>query len=173
MCHCTHLLFKIIRSECRNIGSVGEYLMNIHEINNEYGYEGYEYLDEVLEIALKHEHVENASFSIIFVGNEEIQKINREYRGIDRVTDVISFALEDFNDGITDETRLLGDIYVCIPRMKEQALEYGHSEKRELSFLCVHGLLHLLGYDHTKSKEEEKIMFSLQEEILNEAGISR
>lgn len=147
--------------------------MNNYQINDEYGYEGYDYLDHVLEIALEHEKVKNATFSIIFVGNEEIQTINRDYRGKDKITDVISFALEDFDDGIQEETRMLGDIYVCIPRMKEQALEYGHSEKRELSFLCVHGLLHLLGYDHTKSKEEEEIMFSLQEEILNEAGISR
>ena len=147
--------------------------MNNYQINDEYGYEGYDYLKSVLDIALKHEEVKNATFSIIFVGNEEIQTINRDYRGKDKITDVISFALEDFDDGIPEETRMLGDIYVCIPRMKEQAIEYGHSEKRELSFLCVHGLLHLLGYDHTKSKEEEKIMFTLQEEILNEAGISR
>ena len=64
----------------------------------------------------------------------------------------------------------MGDIYICIPRMKEQALEYEHSIKRELSFLTVHGLLHLLGYDH-RNEDEEKIMFGLQEEILNEENI--
>jgi rRNA maturation RNase YbeY len=71
-----------------------------------------------------------------------------------------------------DELRVLGDIYVCIPRMKEQAINYGHSEKRELSFLTVHGLLHLLGYDH-QTKDEEEIMFGLQELILNGANITR
>ena len=139
--------------------------MNEYTINDEYGYQNYEYLDAVIERTLKHESVSNAVFSIIFVGEEEIQKINREYRGIDSVTDVISFALED-NETSPSEVRVLGDIYVCIPRMKEQAVMYSHSETRELSFLVVHGLLHLLGYDHMKSKEEEKIMFDLQDEIL-------
>ncbi len=145
----------------------------MYEINDEGLYNNYDYLSNVLDIALKHEHVENVCFSIIFVDEKTIQKINNDYRGIDRVTDVISFALEDFDDGIKDSICMLGDIYVCIPRMKEQAILYGHSEKRELSFLCVHGLLHLLGYDHTKSEEDEKIMFSLQEEILDEAQIKR
>ena len=139
--------------------------MNEYTINDEYGYQNYEYLDAVIERTLKHEKVSNAVFSIIFVGEEEIQNINREYRGIDSVTDVISFALED-NEISHEQIRVLGDIYVCIPRMKEQAVMYSHSETRELSFLVVHGLLHLLGYDHMKSKEEEKIMFDLQDEIL-------
>ena len=67
---------------------------------------------------------------------------------------------------------MLGDIFVSIPKMKAQALEYGHSEKRELSFLCIHGLLHLLGYDHME-KEDEKIMFGLQEEILKDANTEK
>ena len=147
--------------------------MNEYQINDEYGYENYEYLDSVLDIALKHEKVSDACFSIIFVDEKTICQINKTYRKIDRVTDVISFALEDHKDDVQTSLRMLGDIYVCIPRMKEQAISYGHSEKRELSFLCVHGLLHLLGYDHTKSIEDEKVMFALQEVILNEAGISR
>ena len=132
----------------------------------------YDYLDDVIKRVLKHEKVKNANFSIIFVDLKEIRKINNDYRGIDRETDVISFAFEDkkadFNLGI----RLLGDIYICIPKMEEQAKSYGHSIKRELSFLTVHGLLHLLGYDHM-NKETEKEMFQLQELILNEAGITR
>ena len=68
---------------------------------------------------------------------------------------------------------MLGDIFISIPKMQEQAREYGHSEKRELSFLVVHGLLHLLGYDHMKSKEDEKIMFDLQDEILESLNILR
>lgn len=147
--------------------------MNEYQINNEYGYETYDYLNQVLDVALNHEGVKNACFSIIFVDEDTIQAINKDYRGIDKITDVISFALEDFDDGVEDDVRMLGDIYVCIPRMKEQAILYGHSEKRELSFLCVHGLLHLLGYDHTKSKKDEEVMFALQEKILNEAGITR
>ena len=132
----------------------------------------YEYLDDVIKKVLKHEHVKNAYFGIIFVDLKEIQRINKEYRGIDSVTDVISFALEDTSDNIQIDMRILGDIYVCIPKMIEQANTYGHSIKRELSFLVVHGLLHLLGYDHM-NEEEEKIMFKLQELILNEAGITR
>ncbi len=99
-----------------------------------------------------------------------MHEMNKEYRGIDRTTDVLSFALED-NDKFKTEVRELGDIFVSIPKMKAQAEEYGHSEKRELSFLVCHGLLHLLGYDHTRSEEDEKIHFGKQEEILNDLNI--
>ena len=146
--------------------------MNKFTIDNEYGYKNYKYLKRVLKAALKHEKINNAIFSIIFVDEKTIQDINRDYRGIDRVTDVISFAFEDNGKLVYNDRRLLGEIYICIPRMKEQALEYGHSEKRELSFLAVHGLLHLLGYDHMNEKDE-KIMFALQELILNEQNIKR
>ncbi len=132
----------------------------------------YDYLDDVIKRVLKHEKVKNANFSIIFVDLKEIRKINNDYRGIDRETDVISFALEDKKADFNLDIRLLGDIYICIPKMEEQAKSYGHSIKRELSFLTVHGLLHLLGYDHM-NKETEKEMFQLQELILNEAGITR
>ena len=109
-------------------------------------------------------------FNIIFVTKEEIQKINREYRKIDKVTDVISFALCDDKDIIqTDE---LGDIFICVDRAIEQADEYGHSVTREMAFLAVHGYLHLCGYDHM-TPEDEKIMFKKQDEILNKAGITR
>ncbi len=148
-------------------------MKNTYEINDLVNVSfNYEYLDDVIKRVLEHEQVKNAYFSIIFVDLEEIQKINKEYRGIDRVTDVISFALEDTPDKMDSNIRVLGDIYICIPKMIEQAEDYGHSIKRELSFLTVHGLLHLLGYDHM-NKEEEKIMFGLQELILNEAGTTR
>lgn len=144
-----------------------------YEINNNYGYDkDYSYLDGVISTTLDHEKVDNAIFSIIFVDNDEIQKINKEYRKIDKITDVISFAFEDNNNIVYNNLRILGDIYVCIPRMIEQAKEYGHSEKRELSFLVVHGLLHLLGYDHM-TEAEEKEMFALQELVLNEQNIKR
>lgn len=142
-------------------------------INDLYGYkENYDYLNNVIDIALKEENVKNAIFSIIFVSEERIHEINRDYRGIDRVTDVISFAFEDNPDIIYDDFRFLGEIYICIPRMIEQANMYGHSEMRELAFLTVHGILHLLGYDHM-TKEEEEIMFSKQELILDAANIKR
>jgi probable rRNA maturation factor len=146
--------------------------MNNYTIENNNLYQDYDFLNTVLDHALEHEKVKNAIFSIIFVNDDEIHQINKEYRGIDRVTDVISFAFEDNKDIEYNDIRLLGDIYICIPQMKRQAAEYGHSEKRELSFLAVHGLLHLLGYDHM-SEEEEKVMFGLQELILNETNIKR
>lgn len=146
--------------------------MNKFTIDNEYGYKNYGYVKKVLNATLKHENINNAVFSVIFVDEETIQNINRDYRNIDRVTDVISFAFEDNGKLVYNDVRLLGEIYICIPRMKEQAIEYGHSEKRELSFLAVHGLLHLLGYDHMKKDDEEK-MFALQELILDGQNIKR
>lgn len=127
---------------------------------------------KIIEFALKHENLTNVVFNVIFVDEETIQKINKEYRNIDRVTDVISFALEEGESINFEFGRLLGDIYICVKRMKEQAKEYGHSELREMGFLTVHGLLHLLGYDHM-TKEEEKIMFDKQELILNDYGLTR
>lgn len=109
-------------------------------------------------------------FNIIFVTKAEIQRLNREFRKIDRVTDVISFALCDDEEIIP--TNELGDIFICIDRAVEQAAEYGHSISREIAFLAVHGYLHLCGFDHM-TKEEETVMFKKQEEILNQAGILR
>ena len=122
--------------------------------------ENLEVLEPLLTYALEVENVDNLEFNVIIINNEEIHKINKEYRGIDRPTDVISFALEDYKDiKYENDYRVLGDIYISIDKVKEQAKEYGHSEKRELAFLAVHGLLHLLGYDHME-KEDEKVMFS-------------
>lgn len=135
-------------------------------------YQNYDYLNEVINHTLEVMDAKESIFTIIFVTKEEIHELNKQYRGVDRVTDVISFALEDVNDVSLTDVRVLGDIYICIDRMKEQALEYGHSETRELSFLTVHGLLHLLGYDH-QTKEEEEIMFNLQRKILSDLNINR
>ena len=133
-----------------------------------------EILKPLLEYARKKENLEDTEleFSIIIVDNKRIHEINKEYRNIDRPTDVISFALEDNQEYEFDHYRPLGDIYISIDKVKEQAKEYGHSETRELAFLTIHGFLHLLGYDHMKP-EEEKIMFAKQEEILNGFGITR
>lgn len=127
-----------------------------------------EELDEYTKYLIKYMNID-ASFSIIIVDNEKIHEINKEYRGIDRPTDVISFALEE-NEDYEVKERLLGDIFISIDKVYDQAKEYNHSVKRELFFLVTHGFLHLLGYDHMK-KEDEEIMFSLQEKILNEYGI--
>ena len=119
---------------------------------------------------MKDLQVEDALVNIIIVDNEEIKKINKEYRNIDNVTDVISFALEDVE--FKTPFRILGDIYISYEKVKEQALKYEHSEKRELYFLATHGLLHLLGYDHM-NKEDEKVMFTLQRELLDKYDIKR
>ncbi len=126
----------------------------------------------VLEVAQKLENLDNIEFNVIIVDNEYIHSLNKEYRHIDRPTDVITFALEDYEDVKYDGFRLLGDIYISLDKAKEQAIEYNHSFKREICFLAVHGFLHLLGYDHME-KQKEKIMFDKQEVILNEAGITK
>lgn len=130
-------------------------------------------LEEVLMFAMKKEKLEDTSFDVIFVDNSYIHELNKNYRNIDRETDVITFALED-DDTIINGSgeRMLGDIYISLDKAHSQAKEYGHSFKRELSFLAVHGFYHLLGYDHM-TEEEEKIMFGKQEEVLQEFGIKK
>ena len=106
---------------------------------------------------------------MILVDPLEIRKINRDFRHIDKETDVISFAEidgEDF-DSFLDETIYLGDIFINVERIEKQALDYGHSEEREFVFLFVHGLLHCLGYDHIK-KEDEEVMIAKQKLILGD-----
>ena len=128
---------------------------------------------KVLDSALKKENLDDVSFNLIIVDNEYIHELNRDYRNIDRETDVITFALEDEDSIILpNDERVLGDIYISIDKASSQALEYGHSLLRELSFLAVHGFYHLLGYDHM-TEEDEKVMFKKQEEVLEEYGISR
>lgn len=140
--------------------------MNRFSINDEYSYNDYKILKKVLKRTLKIEKVKNAYFDVILVDEQKIQEINKNYRGKDSVTDVISFAFEDNDKKEYNNTRILGEIYICIPKMISQAKEYGHTEERELAFLGVHGLLHLLGYDHM-TEEEEKIMIKKQELVLN------
>lgn len=116
--------------------------------------------------------LDNCEFNIIIVDNEEIRKINKDYRNIDKETDVISFALEDEMDIKYDNFRLLGDIYISLDKAYEQAMEYGHSRERELCFLITHGVLHLLGYDHMEP-DDEKEMFTLQESLLEGYNMGR
>ena len=142
--------------------------MNEFKIVDEYGCNfDYSYLDKIINKTLEMEGVDSSIFSIVFIDDEKMHELNKTYRGIDRTTDVLSFAFED-NNKLCYNIRQLGEIFISIPRMQEQAKEYGHSESRELSFLVVHGLLHLLGYDHTKGEKEEKEMFSKQELVLDE-----
>lgn len=111
---------------------------------------------------------DNYAVSLIITGPITIRKINREYRNIDKVTDVISFALLDNEETVEYEDEIeLGDIFINRNRVISQAKEYGHSKKREFIFLFVHGLLHLLGYDHM-NKEDEKKMFALQKKIVGD-----
>ena len=129
-------------------------------------------LKEFLLQVAKDEKLDNIIYNVIIVDNEQIHEINREYRGIDRPTDVISFALEDDKSFNRTDIRVLGDIYISIDKVRSQSVEYGHSFKRELYFLAVHGFLHLLGYDHMEKDDEDK-MFKKQEEVLSRYGIER
>lgn len=145
---------------------------------NELSNEQMEEIEKLLNFAAQKQSVEDQSeVSVTFVSNERIHEINREYRFKDAPTDVISFAMEELGEGEmelagVDMPRVLGDIIISIPQAKEQAEEYGHSFIRELGFLTVHGFLHLLGYDHM-TDADEKQMFTLQKEILNEYGLKR
>ena len=129
-------------------------------------------LEEYVKNIVKKLEIEKVFFNIILVDEEEIHTLNKTYRGVDRKTDVITFALEDNQNFKNPIARVLGDIYLCVPVAYEQALNYGHSNTREICFLATHGILHLLGYDHM-TVEDEKEMFSLQEELLSAYEITR
>ncbi|MEE0713525.1 MAG: rRNA maturation RNase YbeY [Blautia sp.] len=142
---------------------------------------------KVMEAALDYEGCPyETEINLVLTGNEEIQQTNREFRNIDRVTDVLSFPMldfttpADFSFAEEDDTcfhpesgeLILGDIMICIPRMQEQAESYGHGQIREFAFLIAHSMLHLMGYDHMEP-EEAKEMERKQEEILENLGITR
>ena len=144
------------------------------EIFNESGKEIVELkvLKEYVSYVVKTLKLEKCEFDIVFVNNKRIHEINKEYRKVDRETDVISFALEDNEENINNDYRLLGDIYISIDKAISQADEYGHSVLREICFLATHGILHLLGYDHMEP-DDEKEMFSLQNKLLDGYNIRR
>lgn len=140
-------------------------------------------IDSLLQYAADYLKLpKNSEMSITFMDNEGIQVINRDYRGKDAPTDVISFAIEEEGEGetpiffdeeeMTDLPNELGDIMISTQRAQEQAAEYGHSYEREVGFLALHGFLHINGYDHM-TPEDEKEMFGLQKEILNAYGLKR
>ncbi|MBZ5984041.1 rRNA maturation RNase YbeY [Leuconostoc gelidum subsp. gasicomitatum] len=125
---------------------------------------------------------DNTEMSVTFVNSDEIQRYNREYRGVDKPTDVISFALEEGDDTFDlspegdwadDIAKNIGDILVSVDIIATQADYLGHSYERELGFLVVHGFLHLNGYDHMLGDAEEKEMFDLQRKILDDYGLKR
>lgn len=129
----------------------------------------------VIEETLIYENFpKNSEISFSIVTNEKIRELNKNFRGIDKETDVLSFPLlTDFEVTHSSQTPIpLGDIIISIEKAKSQAKEYSHSLLREISFLTVHSMLHLLGYDHMTKKEEET-MFKKQEEILNKLNITR
>lgn len=137
---------------------------------------------EIIEFASKDDSLElpeDTEMSVVFVDNKEIHEINKEYREKDAPTDVISFAIEDEGEdefpimmGDFDIPRNIGDIFVSVEKIAEQAADFNHSFERELGFLVVHGFLHLNGYDHM-NEEEEKEMFDLQRKILDDYGLKR
>ncbi|MBK4203706.1 rRNA maturation RNase YbeY [Bacillus subtilis] len=135
-------------------------------------------VENLLQFAAEREGVQDqAEVSVTIVTNEDIQQINKDYRGKDTPTDVISFALEEEGEGEVEIVGaemppVLGDIIISADCTREQAEEYNHSFKRELGFLAVHGFLHLLGYDHM-TKEEEKEMFTKQKDLLDAYGLKR
>ncbi|MBQ9922252.1 MAG: rRNA maturation RNase YbeY [Clostridia bacterium] len=119
---------------------------------------------------------EDAEVSVTLTDNEEIHVLNREYRGVDRPTDVLSFPMAEDDDNIGDydmdkNAVLLGDIVVSVEKIEEQAKEYMHSFERELAYLVIHSTLHLLGYDHETGDEDEKEMTEKQDKIIESMGL--
>lgn len=133
----------------------------------------HDYLKIINEACRQLEIDDKLELSCILVDDQKIHEINKEYRKIDRSTDVISFALEDSEQYYVEGmARSIGDIFISVDHAKMQAAEYGHSLKREMCFLFTHGLLHLLGFDHMESEDEAK-MIAMQKSILNELDITR
>lgn len=142
-------------------------------------------LEKVLQIAAEAEGLTDGEVTLTFVDDEEIHQLNREYRNIDRPTDVLSFAMQEETDEeleiiyeVEDENEnipfegMLGDIIISAERAKLQSEEYGHSLERELGFLFVHGFLHLIGYDH-QDEASEAVMTEKQEAALRQVGLTR
>lgn len=152
-----------------------------NETSDEISEEQIAELKRVCEMIMENEECNfDAEISFTFTDNDGIREINREYRDIDRATDVLSFPMLEFDGDETDaeyETEdglvMLGDIVISIERAREQAVQFNHSLRRELAFLTAHSMLHLLGYDHVDDPEGEKIMITKQDAALNALGITR
>jgi probable rRNA maturation factor len=126
------------------------------------------------EKTLEREGFAEAEADITFARDDEIRKLNKKYRNIDRPTDVLSFPMWEAEELAARKTEslLLGDVIISIDAVQRQAEEFGHSVEREAGFLAAHGVLHLLGYDHM-TEEDEKIMRAAQDAALDEAGLTR
>lgn len=143
-------------------------------------------INNVIEVVLRYEGISNeCEVSVTFVDDDEIKRLNNQFRDIDKVTDVLSFPINDFSQcedydfesigvekNIDTDEYILGDIIICYNRALEQANEYGHTFEREVGFLTAHSMLHLLGYDHME-KDEEDDMIKRQKNIMKEAGLQR
>lgn len=137
-------------------------------------------ITDILEFTGNYLHLdEETEISVTLMHNDEIHQINKEYRNVDRPTDVISFAINDADEDIIMDPEMaeeipanIGDLMISVDKVAEQAEFLGHSYERELGFLCVHGFLHLNGYDHMEKEDQEK-MFPLQKEIMNAYGLKR
>lgn len=156
--------------------------LEVYDDTNAVSQQQIELIKDVLNFAGKYIKLpDNTEMSVTLMDNEHIHAINKKYRGVDKATDVISFAIEEESDEmpiILPEDvdfaipKNIGDIMVSMQKVKEQAEYLGHSEDRELGFLVLHGFLHLNGYDHMRA-EDEKEMFGLQREILDAYGLKR
>lgn len=152
------------------------------QTSNGISQEQHDLIEKVLQFAAKKlDLADNTEMSVTLMNNPEIKKINDQYRGVDRATDVLSFAAEESGDEspIIMDPELaaelptnLGDLFISVDKVAEQAKFLSHSPERELGFLAVHGFLHLNGYDH-EQPEDEKKMFALQREILDDYGLTR
>lgn len=133
------------------------------------------FLERACSEALKAEGWDAAEVSVVVTGDEEIRTLNREFRGIDEPTDVLSFPLEEWEgdpaEGVPVGEILLGDVVISLERARSQADEYGHSLLRELGFLAVHGVLHLLGYDH-ETEDDRRAMREREEAVLSALGLT-
>ena len=137
--------------------------MNDYKIIDEYGCDfDYSYLNKIIDKTLEMENVLSSNFAIVFIDDEKMHELNKNYRGIDRTTDVLSF--------IDGTNKSLGDVFISLNKALSQSTQYKHSLLREVAFLSVHGFLHLMGYDH-QTKDEEEIMINKQKEILNKFKI--
>lgn len=145
--------------------------MNMDGFEDEIVYEDIEkYIVDVLN--REYESDREVYVSVLLTGNDEIQNVNRDFRGKDMPTDVISFAYHDNEESDNGVYDSLGDIIISLERVEEQRKDYGHSFKREFYYVLTHGLLHLMGYDHME-EEEKKIMRAKEEEILQAYGYTR
>lgn len=160
-----------------------EILLENEQTQIEIGEEIKSLIKKCADAVLEYEECDfDAEISVSIVDEEEIKELNNEYRNKNSVTDVLSFPMLEFDEDnqiicdefdFDDENVVLGDIVICAKRAEEQAREYGHSFEREIAFLTVHSMLHLLGYDHEHSEDMEQEMFRKQKEILDKMGITR